>query len=55
MKGNVKTCRKLTLESSNSKMAKVKGMKVKGMKKGKCVVYAYAQNGTCVKIKVTVK
>lgn len=55
LKGNVKTCRKLTLESSNSKIAKVKGMKVKGMKKGKCVVYAYAQNGTCVKIKVTVK
>lgn len=55
LKGKIKVYRKIKLESSNSKIAKVKGMKVEGIKKGKCVVYAYAQNGTCVKIKVTVK
>ena len=54
-KGNVKTYRKIQLESSSSKIARVKGMKVKGLKKGKCILYAYAQNGSCVKIKVTVQ
>ena len=43
-------------ESSNTKIATVnkKGV-VKGVKKGSCYVYAYAQNGVSKKIKVTVK
>jgi uncharacterized protein YjdB len=41
--------------SSNSKIATVskKGV-IKGRKKGKCFIYAYAQNGVCKRIKVTV-
>ena len=43
-------------ESSNAKIAMVssKGV-IKGIKKGTCYVYAYAQNGMAKKIKVTVK
>ena len=43
-------------ESSNSKIATVsaKGV-IKGKSKGKCIVYAYAQNGVFAKIKVTVR
>ncbi len=43
-------------ESSNKKIATVsaKGV-VKGVKKGKCFVYAYAQDGVFKKIKVVVK
>ena len=43
-------------ETSNKKIATVskKGV-VKGVKKGKCVVYAYAQNGIAKKIKIVVK
>ena len=46
----------LRYESSNPKIAKVtaKG-KIKALKKGKCYIYAYAQNGTFAKVKVTVK
>ncbi len=43
-------------ESTNKKVATVssKGV-IKGVKKGTCYVYAYAQNGLAKKIKVTVK
>ncbi len=43
-------------ESTNTKVATVssKGV-IKGVKKGTCYVYAYAQNGLAKKIKVTVK
>ena len=52
----LKTHRKVKYESSNSKIATVtsKG-KIKGVKKGTCTVFAYAQNGVAKKIKVTVK
>ena len=52
----VKVHRKVTYESTNSKVATVtsKGV-IKAKKKGKCYVYAYAQNGVFSKIKVTVK
>jgi len=47
--------RKVRYESSNRKIATVtsKG-KIKGIKKGTCYIYAYAQNGVAKKIKVTV-
>lgn len=55
-KGKVKRHRKIKYESLNSKVASVNGKGViKGVKKGKTTVFAYAQNGTCAKIKVTVK
>ena len=60
----VKTSKKLKIqrhrgikyESTNKKIAKVssKGV-IKGLKKGKCYVYAYAQDGIYAKIRVTVK
>ena len=52
----VRTHRKVAYESSNPKIATVskKGV-VKAKKKGKCYVYAYAQNGVYRKIKVIVK
>ncbi len=55
-KGKVKRHRKIKYESLNSKVASVNGKGViKGVKKGKTTVFAYAQNGICAKIKVTVK
>ena len=52
----VKKHRTISYETSNAKVATVskKGI-IKGVKKGKCKIYAYAQNGVCVTIKVTVK
>ncbi len=52
----VKKHRKVSYETSNAKVATVskKGV-IKGVKKGTCFVYAYAQNGVFAKIKVTVK
>ena len=52
----VKRHRKVSFESDNPAIATVnaKGV-IKGVAKGKCTVYAYAQNGVCAKIKVTVK
>lgn len=52
----VKKHRKVSFESANTKVAKVtsKGV-IKAVKKGKCEVYCYAQNGVALKIKVTVK
>lgn len=52
----VKVHRAVRFESSNKKIATVssKGV-IKGLKKGTCYVYVYAQNGVCKKIKVTVK
>ena len=52
----VKRHRKIAFESSNKKVASVnsKGV-IKGLKKGTCYVYAYTQNGTFAKIKVTVR
>ena len=48
--------RKIQYETSNGSVATVnaKGV-IKGVKKGVCYVYAYAQNGVAAKIKVTVK
>ena len=55
-KGKVKRHRKIKYESLNTKVASVSGKGViKGVKKGKTTVFAYAQNGICAKIKVTVK
>lgn len=55
-KGKVKRHRKIKYESLNSKVATVsaKGV-IKGIKKGSTSVFAYAQNGVCAKVKVTVK
>ena len=52
----VKKHRKVIFESSNTKIAKVtkKGV-VKGVKKGKAKIHAYAQNGVLRTITVTVK
>lgn len=52
----VKKHRAVTYESTNTKIATVtkKGV-IKGVGKGTCYVYAYAQNGVFAKIKVTVK
>ncbi len=52
----VRTHRKLSYESSNTKVATVsKSGVIKGKKKGSCYVYVYAQNGVFSKIKVTIK
>ena len=52
----VKRHRGIKYETSDKSIATVtsKGV-IKGKKKGKCYVYAYAQNGVAAKIKVTVK
>ncbi|MBQ1406529.1 MAG: Ig-like domain-containing protein [Eubacterium sp.] len=52
----VKKHRNVMYETSNKAIATVskKGV-IKGVKKGTCFVYAYAQNGVFKKIKVTVK
>ena len=48
--------RAIKYETSNKKVATVsaKGV-IKGVKKGKCNVYVYAQNGVCAKVTVIVK
>lgn len=48
--------RQVAYESTNPKVASVsaKGV-IKGVKKGTCYVYAYAQNGVSTRVKVTVK
>ena len=52
----VKKHRAIKYETSNPAVAKVSGKgTVKGVGKGTCYIYAYAQNGTCAKVKVTVK
>ena len=52
----VRKHRGIKYESSNPAVAKVNGKGVvKGVRKGTCYIYAYAQNGTCAKVKVTVK
>ena len=52
----VKKHRGIAYESSNKRIATVssKGV-IKAKKKGKCYIYAYAQNGPMAKIKVTVR
>ena len=52
----VKIHRKVKFETSDPKTATVtaKG-RIRGIKKGTCTVYAYAQNGVKAKLKVTVK
>ena len=48
--------RKVAFESDNPKVATVsKSGKVKAVGKGKCIIYAYAQNGVFAKCKITVK
>ena len=52
----VKKHRGIAYESSNKSIASVSGKGViKAVGKGTCYVFAYAQNGVCRKIKVTVK
>ena len=52
----VKRYRKISYESSKPTVAKVsKTGKIKGLKKGTCYVYAYAQNGLFKKIEVRVR
>jgi hypothetical protein len=52
----VKKYRDISYESSDKSVATVskKGV-IKAVKKGSCTIYAYAQNGVCKKVKVTVK
>ena len=52
----IKKHRAVSYETSNAAVATVskKGV-IKGIKRGTCYVYAYAQNGVAAKIKVTVK
>ena len=48
--------RAICYESSNTAVATVNAKgKVKGVKKGKCTIYVYAQNGVYKTVKVTVK
>jgi hypothetical protein len=55
-KKKVKQHRKISYESGNPNIATVnKKGKITGKKKGKCTIYAYAQNGVFAKISVTVK
>ena len=52
----VKEHRKLSFESSNTSIATVSAKgKIVGKKKGKCVIYAYVQNGMFAKVSVTVR
>ena len=52
----IKTHRKLIYESSNTRVATVsKSGKIKAVSKGSCVIYVYAQDGKCQKVKVKVK
>ena len=52
----IKNHRKLMYECSDTSIATVnKSGVIKGLKKGKCTVYVYAQNGIFKKISVTVK
>ena len=52
----VKIHRKVAYESSDVRIATVsKKGRITGIKKGTCYIYAYAQNGICAKVKVTVK
>lgn len=55
-KGPTPKCRKLSYESSDSKIATVtKTGAVKAKAKGKCTIYIYAHNGLCKQVKITVK
>lgn len=55
-KRKVNVHRGMKYESSNPKIASVNSSgKITAKKKGKCIVYAYAQSGAYKKIKVTVK
>lgn len=52
----VSSHRKLSFESDNEKVAVVsKKGKVKAVGKGSYYVYAYARNGFCARVKVTVR
>ena len=54
--GKVKKHRGIAYESSNPAIATVTGKgKVRGINRGTCCIYAYAQNGISKKVKVTVK
>ncbi|MCR4689926.1 MAG: Ig-like domain-containing protein, partial [Lachnospiraceae bacterium] len=55
-KAKIKKHRALQYESTNPAVATVnKKGTIKGVSKGSCEVYVYAQDGVCAKIKVTVK
>ena len=52
----IKKHRKVSFESSNPEIATVsKSGKITALKRGKCTIYAYAQNGVYKKVKVTIK
>ena len=52
----IKKHRKVSFESSNPEIATVsKRGKITALKRGKCTIYAYAQNGVYKKVKVTIK
>ena len=52
----LKNYRSIRYVSSNPNIAVVSSQGVvRGMRKGKCVIYAYAQNGVSKKISITVK
>jgi hypothetical protein len=54
--GKVKKHRKISFESTNTGVAKVtKAGKIKGVGKGKCYVWIYAQNGVGKRVRVVVK
>ena len=53
---NLVDYRDVMYESGDEKIATVtSGGEIKGVDKGKCYIYAYAQNGDCKKVKVIVK
>ena len=55
-KRKVAVHRLLAYESTNSEVATVSSKgRITAKAKGKCCIYAYAQNGVCTRIKVTVK
>ncbi|MCR4691673.1 MAG: Ig-like domain-containing protein [Lachnospiraceae bacterium] len=51
----VKNHRKVAWESDDESVATVTKGRIKAVSRGTCSVYAYAQNGVCAKVKVTVK
>lgn len=55
-KKSTPTCRKLSFESSDNKVAAVTGAgTIKAKSKGKCTIYIYAHNGLCKQVKITVR
>ena len=51
----VKKHRAVAWESSDISVATVSKGKIKAVGQGTCTIYAYAQNGICAKVEVTVE